>query len=61
MAARADQNLAYYLQDRRQHQTEVQENLIILNQLASALKEGSHPEAPAYEAMFEKHYRKVMN
>jgi hypothetical protein len=61
MAGRADKNLAYYLENGGQNQDAVQENLIILNQLASALKEEAHPEAPKYEALFEKHYKKMMN
>jgi hypothetical protein len=61
MAGRADKNLAYYLQSRPYDQNLVQDNLVILNQLASSLRENTHPEAPAYEALFQKHYRTVMN
>jgi hypothetical protein len=37
----------------------VQENLVILNQLAASLKEESHPDAPQYQALFEKHYQEL--
>ncbi len=61
MAGRADRNLAYYLGDGPQDPGAVQENLVILNQLATSLKEEAHPDAPQYQALFEKHYQKMYN
>jgi hypothetical protein len=59
MANRADRNLDYYLGDGVQDPGAVQENLVILNQLAASLKEEAHPDAPQYQALFEKHYKKI--
>ncbi len=59
MSQRADKNLAYYLDGGIRDQNAVQENLFVLNQLAVALSEAKHPEAPQYQALFEKHYRKL--
>ncbi len=59
MSGRADQNLAYYLDGGVRDQAAVQKNMFILNQLAVALQEAKQPEAPQYEALFEKHYQKL--
>jgi hypothetical protein len=56
MARRADENLAFYVNQRVPNQSEIQNNLVILNQLARSLQQENHPEATRFAALFDKHY-----
>jgi hypothetical protein len=56
MAKRADENLAYYYKEGNFDGDAIQDNLIILNQLAVSLGEQKHKEAPQFQALFDKHY-----
>jgi hypothetical protein len=59
MAKRADENLSYYIRNKRDNEADIQDNLIILNQLALAMKEENHAQAPKYQALFDKYYNKL--
>jgi hypothetical protein len=56
MAKRADENLAYYYKEGNFDGNAIQDNLIILNQLAVALGEQKHKDAPQFQALFDKRY-----
>jgi hypothetical protein len=59
MAKRADENLSYYLDNKIENRMALQENLVILNQLATVMKEENPTEAPHYQALFDKHYTRL--
>jgi hypothetical protein len=56
MAKRADENLVYYYDQDNYDGEAIQNNLIILNQLAISLGEQKHKDAPQFQALFDKRY-----
>ncbi|MDJ1473662.1 DUF2723 domain-containing protein [Cytophagaceae bacterium DM2B3-1] len=50
----AEQNLAYYWEEKSKDQQAIRTSLYILNQVAAAFKEANHPDATRYEALLEK-------
>ncbi|MDO1449136.1 DUF2723 domain-containing protein [Rhodocytophaga aerolata] len=56
MAKRADENLAYYYQEGKYDAQAIQNNLVVLNQLAVSLGEQKHKDAQQYQALFDKRY-----
>jgi hypothetical protein len=56
MAKRADENLAYYYKDGNFDRQEIENNLIVLNQLAISLDEQKHTKASQFKDMFDRRY-----
>jgi hypothetical protein len=62
MAKRADNNLAYHINSRRNVNNEIGYNLNILQGVASSLKEsGLLREAATYETLYKKYYEMISN
>lgn len=56
MAKRADENLAYFYEKDNFDGQAIQNNLVVLNQLAVSLGEQKHKDAPQFQALFDKRY-----